>query len=146
MNYKVKVIFVGLVEGDYEKISQVYLIPANSFGDAEKAVITMVKEHEDPKEDTVSVTTMGTYSVDKVFYDESEVFEEEKPFFEAVLQTTDRMDNGNIKKIKNKMLVQSENINKAREKVLNEHGLSDTMFNDEKLISIKEVDVYKSLI
>jgi hypothetical protein len=146
MNYQVKITFIGNVEGEYQKVTQIYLVPAQSFGDAEKAVIIMVKENEDPKPDSIEVLAISLYKIAKVIYKDKEVFEDDMLFFEAVLQITDISDNGTIKKVKSKMLVQEEDINKARITVLKDHGLTDAIFNDEKLISLKEVNVYKSLI
>jgi hypothetical protein len=149
MNIKVTAQFVGQDENaEYNEIKQEYLIPSPNFCDAEKAVIALIKDNEDPKKDTTKVLAMAKYNVDQVVYstEPAEVFEQfDLSFFEVVLELTD-MSSGKPKKIKHKMLIESPDIDAARMTAKIDHNLSSSLFDDEKVVSIKELKIYKSLI
>ena len=150
MKIKVTATFVGQDEnGEYNEIKQIYLIPSPNFCDAEKAVIALINDNEDPKKDTTIVTAMARYNVDQVIYNSnnaSEIFDDKEDlFFEIVLQLTDN-NNNKPKKVKHKMLVESKDMDTAKVEAILGNNISRSMFNDEKIISIKEVEIYKSLI
>ena len=151
---KIKTIakFVGMKNnGEYDEIKQTYLIPADNFCDAEKTTITLIKENEDPKENTTEVIALTKYIVDLVIYKEQqniEIYETSKnpKFFEVITQASVLVSNGKIKKIKTKMIIEADDIENARVIALDQNINSSNMFDESKIIAIKETDIYKSLI
>jgi len=145
MLLKVKAKFVSdnNMAAAYLEVVQTYLMNAESFSDAEKAVLEIVKTNENPKAGIVRVIKMDHIPYIEITYKESDKRNESDRFYEVNISMTTIKKGKTVVK-KRKYLIEATTIEEAKKIATHNMELSTSIFDEEKTVLVKETDIYKS--
>lgn len=145
MLLKVKAKFVSdnNLAAAYLEVVQTYLMKAENFSDAEKAVLEIVRANESPKADLVKVIKMDHIPYIEITYKEADKREESDRFYEVNISMSTIKKGKTVVK-KRKYLIEASTIEEAKRIATHNMETSTSIFDEEKTVLVKETDIYKS--
>lgn len=145
MLLKVKAKFVSdnNIAAAYLETTLTYLMMAENFSDAEKAVLEIVKKEESPKNGLVQIIKMDHIPSIQIVYKESDKRSGEEKFYEVAISLTIIKKGKQVIK-KRKYLIEADSIEQAKNIATKEMEMFPGIFDTEKTVLVKETDIYKS--
>jgi hypothetical protein len=130
-------------DGAYRKETIEFLLRAETFCDAEKATLSIIKERYHPKEESdIVVTAISTYSVEPDMYQDDEYID--CKWFEIHVKMKELKEDGSPKFKVYKYLKRAIDVTDA-ERIIASELKSGNLFEDFKVVKVIEMN-FKEVI